>query len=142
MHMNRVFTGVVLPSILILLFAYTAISKLLSFDRFRAVLRKAPLMGLGADVVAWMVVLIEAAIVLLLLFPATRLKGLTASLLLLSVFTVYLVWMLLFAPQLPCSCGGVIGALSWKAHVGLNAGLLGMTGYGIRCCKQILRAGI
>lgn len=131
--MKRVLSADVPASLLILLFAYTALSKLFSFDRFLSVLRSVPVTAPGADVVAWTVVLIEAAIVLLLLFPPTRLKGLYGALGLLLVFTVYLVYMLLFVPHLPCACGGVIGALGWKGHVLLNVGLLGVTGWGIRC---------
>ena len=135
--MKRVLSADLVAPVLILLFGSAALRKVQSFDRFRGVLQKAPVIYLGADVVAWVVVLIEAAIVLLLLFPATRLKGLWASAGLLSLFTVYLLLMLAFAPHLPCSCGGVISGLSWKGHVGMNVGLVCATAVAIRDCRRM-----
>lgn len=130
--MRRLFTIELISSLLILVFGYTAISKLLVYERFRDTLLRTPFVALGADVLALALPLAELGIVLLLLFPATRLKGLYVSLVALSFFTVYLVLMLLYAPHLPCSCGGVIGSLSWKGHVGLNLIFIGLTVIGIR----------
>jgi hypothetical protein len=58
----------ILSATLISLFIYTAISKLLSLDRFEDVLWQAPLIGNGAGVVARAVPLTGLAIVLLLFF--------------------------------------------------------------------------
>lgn len=130
--MKRVVTIEILSAFLLLLFAYTALSKLLHFPQFAAALAWMPLISLGAGTLAVAVPLAELVIVLLLLFPSTRLKGLWGALGLLAVFTVYLLYMVLFVPWLPCACGGVIGALGWKGHVVLNVGLMGVTGWGIR----------
>ena len=107
-------TTELISSLLILLFVYTGLSKLLSIERFEAVLGQSPIISSGAGMLAWQVPLTELGIALLLFFSATRLVGLWAALVLLSLFTLYLGWMVLFAPHLPCSCGGVIGSLSWK----------------------------
>ena len=130
--MRRLFTIELISSLLILVFGYTAISKLLVYERFRDTLLRTPFVALGADMLALALPLAELGIVLLLLFPATRLKGLYVSLVALSLFTVYLVYMLLYAPHLPCSCGGVIGSLSWPGHVVLNLVFIGLTVIGIR----------
>ena len=126
----------ILSAIFIFLFGYTAFSKLTDLEGFRATLARMPLIGMGAAVLAFATPLAELVTVLLLLFPRTRLKGLWASAVLLSVFTVYLVWMVLFSPQLPCPCGGVISGMGWWAHVGLNAGLVVMAGCGIWCGRR------
>ena len=128
---------VLFSTLLLFLFAYTASSKLMDLNRFRAILSGVPFMGMGAGVPAVAVPMAELVIVLLLLFPATRLKGLWASLVLLSFFTVYLVLLLLFAPHLPCSCGGVISGLSWEGHVGMNVGLICATAMAIRRYRRI-----
>lgn len=132
----------VCTSILVLVFGYTALSKLADLHSFRLVLTQVPVVQTGAAALSVLLPLAELAVVLLLLFPRTRARGLWASVGLLSLFTVYLVWMLVFAPGLPCACGGVISGMGWWAHVGLNAGLIGLAGCGIRCCKQVSQAGI
>ncbi|MFC0773403.1 MauE/DoxX family redox-associated membrane protein [Terrimonas alba] len=107
-------------AIFILLFAYTAFSKLLEFSTFQFVLGASPLIGNYANIIAWMLPAAELAVAGLLFFPSTRTVGLKASLLLMTVFTLYLVYMLVFSPELPCSCGGVLKKLSWREHVYFN----------------------
>ena len=121
---------------LIFLFAYTACSKLIDSKAFASVLERVPLIGRGAGIVAILLPLAELLIVLLLLFEKTRLIGLYASLYLLLLFTVYLVYMVLAVPHLPCSCGGVISSMSWKQHVVFNAVFIGLTIMSIRSLKK------
>ena len=123
---------VLLSSLLLFLFGYTGISKLMDPEGFRTTLSRTPFIATGAAALAVAIPLAELVIVLLLLFPATRLKGLYASAGLLVLFTGYLAGMLLFAPHLPCRCGGVISGMGWWAHVGMNVGLTGLTVWGIR----------
>ena len=130
--MKRVVTTELISSLLILLFVYTGLSKVLSIEHFRAVLGQSPVISSGAGMLAWQVPLTELGIALLLFFPATRLFGLWASLVLLCFFTLYLVYVLVFVPHLPCSCGGVIGSLGWKEHVVFNVFFIGLAGIGIR----------
>jgi hypothetical protein len=125
--------------LLIFLFVYTACSKLTDSKGFVAVLQKVPLIGRGAGVVAILLPLAELLIALLLLFEGSRLTGLYASLVLLFVFTVYLVFMVLVVPHLPCSCGGVIGKMSWKQHIVFNVVCIGLTVVGIRSMRSVVR---
>jgi hypothetical protein len=122
-------------SLLLFLFTYTAISKLTDLATFRTALEKVPFTARGAAVLAVAIPMAELVIVLLLLFSSTRLKGLYASAGLLTLFTIYLVGMLLFASSLPCSCGGVISGMGWWEHVGMNVGLVVFTVMGIRRLK-------
>jgi hypothetical protein len=133
--MKRIVTTELISSLLIFLFGYTAISKLLSIDRFEAVLEQSPLISSGAALLSWQIPLAELSIVLLLIFSATKRLGLWASVLLLSVFTVYLVYMVLFSPHLPCSCGGVISTMSWPVHIGFNVVCIGLTVVGLHSIK-------
>jgi len=119
--------------LLIALWAYTASSKILDLQGFTKTLRQHALIGRGADVVAWTVPLTELAIVLLLLFTQTRILGLWASFGLLVLFTVYLGYMLLFEPHLPCSCGGVIGSMSWGEHLFFNLCFVVLTLVALKC---------
>jgi uncharacterized membrane protein YhaH (DUF805 family) len=116
--------------LLILLFAYTAISKLIEFAKFRNVLKEAPLIGNYAMFLAALILVAELVIAFLLIMPRTRKTGLTAATGLLTVFTVYLVFMVFTDLHLPCSCGGIIQQLTRKQHIFFNAFfiVLGITG--------------
>lgn len=110
----------IICGLLILLFAYTAFSKLLAFGKFRSVLKEAPFIANYAAVIAVLIPAVELMIVLLLLLPRARKTGLVAAASLLLVFTAYLAFMILTDPNLPCSCGGVVQQLSWKQHIAFN----------------------
>lgn len=110
----------IISLLLTLLFAYTAFSKLFEFQRFELVLSRAPLIGSYSTLFAVLIPAVELIIVLLLVVPQTQRIGLKSATALLVVFTVYLVFMVLTDPNLPCSCGGVIQQLSWKQHIVFN----------------------
>lgn len=111
-------------SLLILLFTYTAVSKLVGYEQFAYVLGESPLIHKGADTIAWLLPVTELLVVLLLFFKRSRTIGLFASFLLLSVFTIYLFYMIYFTDDRPCSCGGVMNMMSWKQHLLFNVGFL------------------
>lgn len=106
--------------LLIILFVYTALSKLMDAKQFQSVLSQGRLTRPMAGVLSWMVPLTELSVACLLFVPGTRIYGLLLSFLLMSVFTLYIAGMLLFSPTLPCSCGGVMSALSWRDHLFFN----------------------
>lgn len=129
--MKRNAAGIFIVSLLTLLFGYTAMMKILNHESFRHALEQMPLLKTGAAVIAWAVPLTELMIVLLLLFPGTGVKGIWASLLLLTVFTCYLGYMVLSDSKLPCSCGGIISTLSWNEHIVVNLLFIGLSALGV-----------
>lgn len=104
----------------ILLFVYTAISKLLDFENFRVQLAQSPLLSAYAGLIAPAVIGLELLIVLFLSFKTFRLTGLYASLFLMVAFTVYIYLILNYSDFVPCSCGGIIEKLSWREHLVFN----------------------
>lgn len=118
--MNNVHLKVIFSNVLILLYSYTAISKLINYEVFKANLRRSPLIDQGADTIAWLLPATELIVVLLLFFERTAKAGFFASLVLLTVFTFYLLYMILFVADLPCSCGGVLSKMSWQQHIWFN----------------------
>ncbi|MBI2285179.1 MAG: hypothetical protein HYU71_15820 [Bacteroidetes bacterium] len=110
----------ILSSLLILLFVYTAVNKIVGYSSFQTVLAQSPLIGSFAAVIAWFLPLVELGTASLLLFGTTRKAGFYAAASLLLVFTGYITYMLLFSPHLPCSCGGVLKFLSWQTHLLFN----------------------
>jgi putative oxidoreductase len=109
-----------LAAILILLFVYTAINKLMDIENFRAVISKSPIIHRKANLISWFVPSAELIISLLLLIPVSKEFGFLFSSILMGIFTFYVAYMLLFVPNLPCSCGGVIQQMNWTQHLIFN----------------------
>jgi len=109
-----------ISALFILLFVYTATSKLLSYQSSLNNLKSSPLIGFAASFLGWGIPLVELSISALLLLPRFRKTGLVFSFALLTLFTAYIAYMLLTSSHLPCSCGGIINTLSWRQHLWLN----------------------
>jgi hypothetical protein len=120
----------IISSLLILLFLYTALSKLLDHTAFKNVLSKSPLIGGKAAVVALALPITEGLIASLLFFPGSRRWGLWGSFAAMTIFTLYLAYMIMSTPNLPCSCGGVLKQMTWNQHLVFNIFflLLSLTG--------------
>ncbi len=109
-----------ISGLLVLLFVYAAISKLLDYENFKIQLGKSPLLTSFAPWVAIGLPLLEIGISILLLSKAMRLLGFYASFFLLVLFTSYLTAILNYSYYIPCSCGGILRGLSWKTHIIFN----------------------
>jgi hypothetical protein len=129
-----------ISALLILLFLYTALSKLWSYESFKSVLIMSPLLRPFAGIIAWLLPVLEIGIVLLLFFPKTRLKGLYAALIIITVFTGYITYMIIFTPRLICNCGGVIKSLTWTQHIFFNLFWLLLIVAGIALYRKIKKA--
>lgn len=133
------YTGIflqVIRGLLILLWAYAAINKLAGHTVFHAQLQQFPWLAPAAAFLSWAVPLTEVAVALLLFFPATAPYGLYASGTLLTVFTLYLLAMVILKTSLPCSCGGVIARLSWQQHIAFNVFFMALVIAGIRLHRK------
>lgn len=122
--------------LLILLFTYSAVSKLSDYPRFVRMLGESPLIHNGADIIAWLLPVTELVIVLLLVFPVTRFIGMQGSFVLLILMTLYLCYMIWFTPQMPCNCGGVLTNMSWKQHIVFNLFFIGVSIVGLNSLKK------
>jgi putative oxidoreductase len=109
-----------LPALLILLFAYTGIMKLINHDNFQGTLSQSDIVGKWSQILGWLIPITELVTAFLLLIPRTKVSGLVMSIVLMCVFTIYVFYMIEFMPHLPCNCGGVIKAMSWKQHLIFN----------------------
>lgn len=104
----------------ILLFTYAAASKLLDFENFRVQLGQSPLLSAFADVVSWLVPIVELLIVVMLVFQQFRLITLFASFSLMLMFTTYIFIILNYSSFIPCSCGGILEKMGWNEHLVFN----------------------
>jgi putative oxidoreductase len=108
-------------ALLTVLFLYTGISKLLDFQGFLHAMQIQPFPNKYAIYPAWGIPLLEIAITITFFFNRTRLTGLYASFVLMSLFTVYAILVLMHVfPFVPCSCGGILKSLKWEAHLWFN----------------------
>lgn len=106
--------------LLTILFVYTAVSKLVHLDLFQWRLERMPYISPYASLISWGVPFLELVIAGLLWFPKYRNMAFYASLILLGLFTTYIIVVLKYSDSIPCSCGGVISSLGWKDHILLN----------------------
>jgi hypothetical protein len=109
-----------ITAVLLLLWIYTGLNKLIHFDKFSFEAGRSPFLQHIPPLLAALVPLSELLIAALLIFKRSRLTGLYASLFLMTLFTGYVYIMLHYAYDLPCSCGGIIELLSWEQHLLVN----------------------
>jgi len=126
----------IISGVVLLLFLYTSLSKMTEYEVFKNVLTVSPLLKPVAGIVAWLLPVTEIVIVVLLFIPSMRLKGLYASFILISLFTLYLIYMITFTPNLPCNCGGVLKLLTWKQHIFFNLFFIFLSLTGILVYKR------
>ncbi len=116
----------IICGIFIILFTYTAVNKLIDYQTFRIALVQSPILEHYAGFMMMALPVVELLVVILLAIATTRCLGLFASLILMTAFTLYISYLMFFASELPCNCGGIMRALSWKQHLILNIILIAL----------------
>ena len=123
MKSNAKLKTIILDSIcllLVLLFVYAAVSKMLDFENFQIQLAQSPLLSAFAGLISWGVIILELLISVLLVFKRTRILALYFAFWLMVMFTVYIYIILNYSSFIPCSCGGILERLNWKEHLVFN----------------------
>ena len=114
--------------VLVILFSYTAISKLLDIPAFKYDMHNQPLPHWIRYNLVYFLPSMELLIVIALLFELTRTIGLFLSLSIMLLFTAYTVLILSGAfHRIPCSCGGIIKNLTWTQHLFFNLFFVGLS---------------
>jgi len=114
-------------SFLIILWLYTAGSKLIDIPMYKRGLYGQPFSKELKDFLFYGLPLSEFFLIILLYFKNTRKLGYLGSLTLLSLFTGYILLILLgYYPKIPCSCGGILTIMSWKVHLWFNTFCIGV----------------
>ncbi|WP_350339974.1 MauE/DoxX family redox-associated membrane protein [Paraflavitalea speifideaquila] len=103
--MKRIQIVNIIEVLFIILFLYTAISKLNEYDLFNEEIAISSFLAPIASFITPLIPLLEFITVILLIAPRWRLKGLYFSTGLMIVFSVYLVGLILSTDGIPCSCG-------------------------------------
>jgi len=124
----------------IILLFYAAVTKLIEYPQFYNDLLNSPIFGNEhvAVFISWFIPIIELATAGILLSPKYSNVGMYLASGLILLFTVYIIWVLEFSENIPCSCGGIINNLSWQEHLIFNACflLLGLIGIYLQVKNQ------
>lgn len=128
-------TGTMLVEIasylLILLFLYAAISKLVIFGEFQQQMMQSPLLPPQLiPFLAFFVPLSEIAIAWMLVFDKTKLIGFYLAFFTMLTFSLYLIILVSVAENAPCSCGGILGKMGYTEHIIFNVFFTGIALYG------------
>src|ERR1700722_8591136 len=110
--MKKPFLVDIISLFFVLLFVYTGVAKLSEVHLFKDQLSSSPFLAPLAGIVTWTLPIGEILLAIGLVIPRLRLKALYATLGLMSLFTIYVVILLVIADHLSCSCGGVVEELS------------------------------
>lgn len=106
--------------ILIILWAYTFASKIFDFDTFYRQIKGAYLLDAGRSALPYILQAIHLGIVILLINKHWRGLGLLTSLSVIVIYTVYLIYILKFAPSIPCSCIAIFKGMNWNNQLYFN----------------------
>ncbi len=130
--MSRKLIIEIITALLILLFLYASVSKWLDFKEFIHDMHNQPFPGWMAASLVWALPPVEILIALALMFDRTRVIGLWAAFILMSLFTIYTVTILVgLFNRVPCGCGGLISGLTWGQHLFFNSFFLIISAAGI-----------
>lgn len=123
--------------LLIVLFLYSSVIKVISFQKFITELHKSPLFpNFLVLFIGICTILAEALIVLLLATRHKKLWGYYASFFLMLTFSLYLIVLTTAFVNVPCSCGGILGGMSYPVHIAFNIFFTFVALVGIYTCED------
>ncbi len=124
--------------LLVLLWIYTAVSKLINIHEFERQLKNQVFGKAFTQWLFWLIPITEISAAIMLVFKSTKIYGLVLSLILMALFTGYIGLVLInFYPRIPCSCGGVLKSLGWYAHFWFNLFFLCISVLGIYAYRKL-----
>ena len=112
---------IIVSGFLVILWVYSALSKLTNWDHFKQAMKTQVFPVWAGKIFIYLIPLLELALAISLLFDTTRLYGMYASMFLMGLFTLYIggaVFQLY--SRYPCACGGLFSRIGWKRHFRLN----------------------
>lgn len=115
---------------------YTGVAKLMDYSKFKEQLTISYILGPAVEIAGTILPYVELSIVLMLLIPKWRIKGLYSCLTLMVLFTAYIIIGFTFNKDIACSCGGIIELLSWNQHLAFNTALITLNLWSIVLLKK------
>lgn len=120
-------------ALIISLMLYAGISKMADPALFAFQLQRSPvtLVNGNAHLLSWALPIAEICTGAAMLSSRFRKAALCTFIVMMAVFTGYIIYLLASGLKLPCSCGGLISQLSWHQHLLLNITFIAMGLLGI-----------
>lgn len=107
--------------LLIIVFAYPGMSKLLEIKKFEEQLSFSPLLpDLITPYLAWIIPVLLLTVAVLFLVRKIRTIAIKVYMGLIGLFTLYIIAILTVVSFIPCSCIGFSDRLSWKQQFIMN----------------------
>lgn len=113
-----------IASLLIILFLYAAASQLIFHDTYYTQISRTPFNSAFAGIISWTLPVVQLTLVWLLRRSALRLTGLICSLIIVSIYTVYLFIMLPAGSRLACRCGELWQKASLEVNILFNLAVI------------------
>ncbi|MDQ1805024.1 hypothetical protein RAH57_13575 [Chryseobacterium sp. CKR4-1] len=126
--------------ILLLIWAYTFASKIFDFETFCRQIQGAYLLSAGGKTLPYVLQIVHIGIVVLLINKKWRGIGLMTSSTVLLLYTGYLIYILHFAPSIPCSCIAMIRGMKWQDQLYFNFIALAINSIGLFTFLTLKRA--
>ncbi|MBD1362971.1 DoxX family protein [Mucilaginibacter sp. ZT4R22] len=135
--MRNTFIIEIISTLLVILFTYTAVSKLMDLPVFRDQMHNQEFPKWIAGILIMALPPTEIVTAVLLIIPRARLTGLWFSAILLTLFSGYITLVVAgFYRRTPCSCGGVLKSMGWNTHLIFNLFFLLLTCFAISICNR------
>ena len=116
---TKVLSRIMLLAI-IMFFSYTLINKIINIEAFTLNIAKTGIFSVYlVDLIAYFVLFIELSCIVLLIFKEER--GLQLSLLMMVIFTLYIIFLFLQDRYEVCGCGGILNGLPFLPHFFINS---------------------
>ena len=123
--------------LLICLWVYAALSKLLVFSVFKLQMQSQVLWPFLKTLLIYGLPPYELIIAMLISTRSARPLGLLMSVVTLSAFTIYIGLAVFHAfPKRPCSCGGILNHIGWGTHLTFNFFVIGLNSISIYFTKK------
>lgn len=126
------------PRLLLLaLFLYSGWSKVIGLRSFRLNLARSPLLEVEVIwLLTYLLPAVELIAAMLLLFERTKSLGFLLCFFLMVFFSLYLISLATIFTNVPCSCGGILGGMSYPVHIAFNIFFTLVALVGIYTCED------
>lgn len=120
--------------LLVLLWVYASLAKLADTTAFLRELKNQVFPKETLQLLFYLIPISELLVAGLLILKRTRTYGLLFSLVLMLIFTAYIILILYgYYDRVPCSCGGVLSTLGWRSHLIFNLFFTAVAAIGLIC---------
>ena len=117
----KVHINLVTRFLLMALFLYAGTTKLFGGQNFIQEMMRSKLLPVSMIyILRWLIPILELFIGITLLKESTKNVGIQAAFFLMTSFTAYLIALVIIFVYPPCACGGILGGMSYPAHIAFN----------------------